>query len=161
MRTIQLTKKLVITSVEDANKYRIERWYQDYFTEFDILLQQRGIHPDREPDIANKQIIVAELDRLYSERIGLLLVANDAFSDLTGIQLDIQQCLLATKSFTRANKTNELEIRLTTQPMNLIQTFGHILILAKPSSTAAIPLLSIELDSITTVYSLSEIITSN
>ncbi|NVM64496.1 hypothetical protein FHW88_002785 [Mucilaginibacter sp. SG538B] len=146
---IQLSKKLSVSSEEEAKAFGLNEWYNAYFDEqryqIDSLRRFRYILNKHDKAQLNE-----DLKQTFGSRFARQIASDFRFLDLNDRELEIKEVDINADSFAPANNIDILNIYIVSQPIELIQSFGSILLAKLPDTEI---LLNIELNKETTIYS--------
>jgi len=156
MQKIQISRKIVISSPEEAKPYQLELLYDSYFKELDFQLDCRGVNPGVTIPFPIQFEINEILNTTYVRQFESILNRVKPFVDLSEIPLDIESVKLACRTFTRNASRQVLFIFLESKPMAVVDSYGSTKVLKNPSTADGNPLLSVELDKSTVIVALKD-----
>ncbi|MGF7039108.1 hypothetical protein [Mucilaginibacter lappiensis] len=151
-KQIQLSKKLIISNEDEAKAYNIEQWYGEYFKEINYQLEFLGKPPGSAVTNQTRIAINKEVESLYAPRIASKLSQNNPFVDLNDHELELESILTISKTYDRGVNNGVLYLYLVTKTLELLDTIGNFLIIKNPVEEGR--LLSVQLDTYTTIYSI-------
>jgi len=156
MQTITLSRKLVISSEDEAKQYQLELLYKSYTADLDFHLDYRGIQPGKTIRIDSQFEINAALNTLYADKFASVLKRVKPFVDLRDMPIDIEHIHLACKTFIRSEPSPVVFIFMETIPMVVVDTHNDTKVLKNPNTADGNPLLSVELDKFTVIATIKE-----
>jgi len=154
-KKLQLSKKVVISTDQDLKTYQVEQLYGEYFQEYNYQLAFFGVEEGRQTTIPSQKQITSHLEGIYAARLAAKIIQNKPFVDFYGYQFVTPSVNVASFGFLRGQANPELTIYLITEPLELLESFGSVLILKRPTTDDSNVAISIALNDSTSIYSIS------
>jgi hypothetical protein len=154
-KTVQLSKKIVISTDQDLKTYKVEKWHSEYFKEYNYQLERLGVEEGSQTTIPNQNQITSHLEGMYAAEFASKIIQNRPFVDFYGYQFITPSVKLASFGFLKGQSNPELTIYLITERLEVVESFGSILLLKMPSIKDTGLVLSIELNDFTSIYSIA------
>ncbi|WP_291112207.1 hypothetical protein [Flavobacterium sp. UBA4120] len=154
-KMLRLSKKIVISSDQDVKTYEVERWYNEYFKEYNYQLEHLGVAVGQQTTSPNEKKITSALEGMYAANLAAKIIQNKPFVDFYGYQFVTPSVKVTSFGFSRNQTNPQLTVYLITQPLELLESYGSILILKHPTNEDSSMVISIELNDSTSIYSIS------
>jgi hypothetical protein len=153
-KMIKLSKKIVISTEQDLIDYQVERWYSEYFKEYDYQLEHLGVAVGQQTTVQSQLKIMEVLEGTYAARIVSKIIQSKPFTDFFDYNLKTPSVKTTSFGYKREQPPPELTVYLITEPFELLESFGHVLILKHPTPQNGNNTISIELNESTSIYSI-------